>query len=107
MASEGLRCTSGGRYHHACGSTDKGDPVRLLTRFFKSAYQQVVTVALGDGPNDIPMLLAADIPVIVSNAASGRTSEVHERVPHARVTAGQGPAGWREAIEEVLGGGRP
>jgi len=102
MAGEGLRCASGGRYHHACGPTDKGEPVRLLTGFFKSADEEVVTVALGDGPNDIPMLLAADIPIVVSNPASGATSKVLRRVPGARVTARPGPEGWREAIEELI-----
>jgi len=102
MATVGLRCTSGGRYHHACGLTDKGDAVRLLTRFFRSAHREVTTVALGDGPNDIPMLLAADIPIVVSNAAGGATSEVLRRVPGARVTDRDGPEGWREAIGELL-----
>jgi len=102
LASEGFRCTSGGRYHHACGLTDKGDGVRLLTGFFKSAYRDVVTVGIGDGPNDIPMLLAADIPIVVSNRASGTTAEVLQSVPGARVTDREGPDGWREAISELL-----
>jgi mannosyl-3-phosphoglycerate phosphatase len=102
MASEGLRCTSGGRYHHACGPTDKGVPVRLLTPLLRSAYEEVVTVALGDGPNDVPMLLAADIPIIVSNPTSGATPEGLRRVPGARVTARPGPDGWQEAIAELV-----
>ena len=86
-------------------------PAGPRTRAFPSACspassgprtEEVVTVALGDGPNDIPMLLAADIPIIVSNPASGATSEVLRRVPGALVTARPGPEGWRDAIAELI-----
>ena len=103
LAKAGLRCSVGGRYHHASGATDKGMAVRLLTPFFKRTWGDIVTIGLGDGPNDVPMLRSVDRPVIVSNPASGTTPEVLSQVPGARVTIAPGPQGWREAITGLLG----
>ena len=103
MASEGLRHTAGGRYHHASGRTDKGRAVALLSRCFAREHGEITTVGLGDGPNDVPLLRAVNIPIVISNPASGRTGEVLRQVPGARATSRPGPAGWHEAITGLLG----
>lgn len=102
MTSAGLCHSAGGRYHHASGPADKGYAVKLLARFFRQAHGAVTTVGLGDGPNDVPMLLAVDIPIVVSNRASGATADVVRQVPGARATRRDGPEGWRDAIEDLL-----
>jgi len=102
MSAAGLQHTAGGRYHHAGGDTDKGLAAGVLLRFFSKAYGDVVTVGLGDGLNDVPLLRAVQVPIVVSNAASGATSEVLRRVTGARVTRRDGPDGWSEAISELL-----
>ena len=103
LSSAGLRSTMGGRYHHATGATDKGVAVALLRRFFRWAHGDIVAIGLGDGPNDVSFLRRVEIPVVVSNPETGATPGVLQQVPAARVTAGAGPVGWREAIAGILG----
>ena len=103
LAAAGLQATEGGRYHHAGGPTDKGVAVGLLLRFYRWALGQVVSVGLGDGPNDASFLRRVDIPIVVSNRAGGSTERVSRLVPSARVTAAEGPAGWHEAMARIMG----
>jgi mannosyl-3-phosphoglycerate phosphatase len=102
MAGAGLRHSAGGRYHHASGHTDKGVAVNALRRLFTRAHGEILTVGLGDGLNDVPLLREVQIPVVVSNAAAGATDQVAQRVAGARVTVEGGPRGWRQAIAELL-----
>lgn len=89
LERRGLRWTRGGRFHHVFERGGKGEAVRGYLGRFPGAR----SVAIGDAPNDIPMLEAVDEPVIV---LSPRTPELRERLPHAVVTVRPGPAGWNE-----------
>lgn len=102
VVQHGLQTTQGGRFRHVIAHTDKGMALRwLVTQYrqqFPNIYWQVV--ALGDSPNDLPMLQAADIGVYVPNL---------HRQPFALtdvqrlVTAPQpGPAGWAAALADLL-----
>ncbi len=105
LSAAGLRATEGGRYHHVGGPTDKGVAVSLLLRFFRWAHGQLVSVGLGDGPNDVPFLRLVDLAFVVANPVSGATERVSRQVPSARVTTAAGPAGWHEAMAGILGNG--
>ncbi len=98
----GLRCTEGGRFHHVTGWADKGAGVAALRGLFERAHRDVLTIGLGDGPNDVSFLLEVDIPVVVVNRASGATEDLVRRVPGARVTAAEGPLGWGDAVNRIL-----
>jgi len=99
----GLRFVSGGRFDHAAGLACKGLAVVALRDLYRRQFGSVTTVGLGDGPNDIALLRAVDVPLVVLNPA-GNTAAVARRVPTARVTRGAGPAGWSEAVNEILDG---
>ncbi|MFP4037925.1 MAG: HAD-IIB family hydrolase, partial [Desulfobacteraceae bacterium] len=100
-ASElGLRVTRGGRFFHLFGGTDKGEAVERLIDWFKELRGKVLTIGLGDGPNDIPMLLRVDIAVLIRSCRPAE--EVAAKVPGIRITAAAGPAGWNEAVLELL-----
>ena len=104
MAAQHLRCVRGGRFVHVMGQFDKADAVAgLLQRFERrDGPGKVVSVALGDGPNDLEMLALADVAVVVK----GRHGHPMPLQSGSRVirTTEHGPAGWREAVLEILDG---
>jgi mannosyl-3-phosphoglycerate phosphatase len=98
----GLRCIQGGRFLHLMGQTDKADAVGLLLDAYHRKWPQaeLTSVALGDGPNDLDMLRAADVAVVIR----GKHSHAMPLDGHARVVSPdhRGPAGWLSAIEDML-----
>lgn len=101
IVREGKRATAGGRFHHIMGASDKAAAVRLLTTLYRRQFGKTMTVGLGDAPNDASFLAEVDVPVAIS---STRVDELLARVPQARVTRRNGPAGWNEAILDILDG---
>jgi mannosyl-3-phosphoglycerate phosphatase len=99
---KGLRITRGGRFFHLTGDSDKGVATRQLVRLYQAAWQHPIrTVGLGDSLNDLPLLQAVDMPVLVRK----KNGEVDENVMaqmKARCTRNAGPWGWNEAIAELL-----
>lgn len=66
IAAEGLHCVlGGGRYFHLTGANDKGAATRILSRLYSQAFDTVETYAVGDGPNDLPMLKVVDKPFFI------------------------------------------
>ena len=103
LEADGLRWTRGGRFLHVTGGADKGNAVTALARLYRRAEPAVVTVGLGDGMNDQPMLAAVDVPVIVRNRVADPAGDLVRAVPSAKVTDSEGPAGWAAAVLAVLG----
>jgi mannosyl-3-phosphoglycerate phosphatase len=101
---EGLRITRGGRFSHLTGNHDKGQSVRVLLDLFRREGDWRA-VALGDGPNDLPMLEAVDIPILVQHPDGTHDPDV--RGPKIIRVDGIGPVGWNRAILEVLTDGTP
>lgn len=96
---EGLRWTQG-RFFHLMGDHHKGRALNILRSLYERGSGPVTTVGIGDSLNDLPFLLAVDRPVLVRNR-SGR----HDRrlaAPGLLRTRGIGPAGWNEAVLELL-----
>ncbi len=99
----GLHCTAGGRFAHVSGTTDKGRPVGVLRMLYRrTGRKRVVMVGLGDALNDLSLLRAVEVPIIVRNHAAGVTEELSRAVPYARVSDEEGPNGWRQAVEQVI-----
>lgn len=101
---QGLRVTRGGRFFHLTGSSDKGTAAHQLIRLYQAAWQQpICTAGLGDSLNDLPLLQAVEVPVL----ARKKNGEVDESVlaqVKAQITKQPGPAGWNEAVLEILQG---
>jgi len=102
LASDGLQLVSGGRWHTVTASgADKGKAlVRVMERWRSATGAvDVPSIAVGDGPNDVTMLRAADRAFLVSRR-DGRSPALRgaERLP------GIGPAGFAELVDRLLGG---
>ena len=97
IEEQGKRWTRGGVFYHITGHNDKARAVLSLISFYRRKYSEVVTLGLGDGPNDAPFLRVVDIPILVR---SRFLAQLKERVPHGMVTAESGPRGWNQAVLE-------
>lgn len=103
LARHGMRLLAGGRFLHVMGETDKAAGMRWLVERYRGCWpqQEIVSIALGDSPNDLAMLRAADIPVVIPAVDAEPL-----RLPPSSATVYPdlpGPAGWQQAIDKILG----
>jgi mannosyl-3-phosphoglycerate phosphatase len=103
--ARGLRCTSGGRFHHLMGPNDKGLACRHLIDFYRRRHDSVITVAIGDSLNDLPMLAEADRPILVQRADG--THDPAVTLPNLTRAPGIGPVGWNRSVLDVLQSVKP
>ncbi|AZZ89882.1 HAD-IIB family hydrolase [Hahella sp. KA22] len=96
----GLQILRGGRFLHVMGQFNKATAMQWLTELYAERCGETpVSMALGDSHNDIAMLNAADIAVVVRSPSHLPPSlERKERI----LTKKFGPEGWAEAVEQVL-----
>ena len=95
ITSEGRRWTRSDRFFHITGNNDKATAVRLLIGLYRRQWEDLVTVGLGDAPNDAEFLNSVDRPILVR---SHYTGQLRLAVPQGTVTRLPGAAGWNEAI---------
>jgi mannosyl-3-phosphoglycerate phosphatase len=96
---EGKRWTSGGRFFHIMGESDKAVAVRLLAVLYRRSSGAVITVGLGDAPNDAGFLAEVDVPIVL---ASAHAAELRALVPHSRLADRPGPVGWNHEVLALL-----
>jgi mannosyl-3-phosphoglycerate phosphatase len=100
VEQRGLTITEGGRFFHLNGKNDKGQATQKLMSFYKRLHGNIVSVALGDSPNDFSMLKCSDYPVLVR---SKRNFEgLKKLIPRLMVTGEMGPKGWNTALLDIL-----
>jgi mannosyl-3-phosphoglycerate phosphatase len=96
---KGLNVTKG-RIYHLLGQSDKGKAVSMLIDLYKQEYGALTTVGLGDSPNDLPMLEAVDIPIVVQKAdGTYDPSLTSKKLIKAK---GVGPEGWNSIIKDLI-----
>jgi len=98
----GLRLVQGGRFWHVMGTFDKAEGARFLLSRYQECFgnEPVITIALGDSPNDQRMLEEADIPVVISGANSEQLQFSPTR--HAMRSLRPGPEGWNACVLNLL-----
>jgi len=69
---EGLFLTRGGRYFHLSDGCDKGKAVTVLKTLYSKMFENVLTYAVGDSPNDVPMLKMVDNPFFIRKNPTSR-----------------------------------
>ena len=94
-----------GSFFHLLGDSDKGKAVALLIGFFRQKYGEISSIAVGDGPNDIPMLELVDHPILVRKPDGNHDSRVD--IPRLIRAEGIGPEGWNSALLGLLSGLEP
>jgi mannosyl-3-phosphoglycerate phosphatase len=98
----GANVVQGGRFIHIGGYCDKGQALIWLTEQYRENANNpaIMTIALGDGENDSPMLEAADIAVQIRSPAHN-FPKLYRQFKTTR-TQLYGPQGWAEAIQILL-----
>ncbi|GGB97032.1 mannosyl-3-phosphoglycerate phosphatase [Marinobacterium zhoushanense] len=101
LATQGLHCLQGGRFLSVLGAeADKGRALERLKNLYRPLLGETpLVIALGDSDNDVAMLEAADIAVVIANP--------HRPAPvvHANeviYSQAAGPAGWNNVIQVLL-----
>jgi len=98
----GASVLQGGRFLHVSGHCDKGRALRWLTRQYQADEpgSTFTTVAAGDSQNDVAMLEAADIALIIRSPVN--EMPVINRNQHCLRSSAYGPEGWVEGMRIVL-----
>ena len=98
LLKNGWVLSKGGRFHTLLSAqADKGRAMRWLADVFQDNLPIApVLVAIGDSPNDFPMLETADFPFLVQRH-DGTWAELE--LPHLNRVAGIGPKGFSTVIQ--------
>lgn len=106
--SLGFRVLVGDRFSHLIGgNAGKGAAVKKLQQYYQQNYQQtaatdsaekMITVGLGNSPNDLEMLEAVDIPIVIPSRKGPHPGLADRGWQVAPV---HGPTGWAIMVQEI------
>lgn len=89
-----------GKFFHMLGNSDKGKAVSILIDLYKRNFGEITTVAIGDSPNDIPMLERVDYPAIVQKPDGSYDTQIN--ISNLKRVDGIGPEGWNKIIIDLI-----
>jgi predicted mannosyl-3-phosphoglycerate phosphatase (HAD superfamily) len=95
-----LSLTRGGRFWQVSLGSDKGRATALLLDYLRQMDPGVVSLGLGDSPNDFPFLREVDVPYLVSRPDGG-VAPGWRKEGFLRAGA-PGPEGWNRVVGGVL-----
>ena len=105
LAQKGISARQGGRYLTLSFGATKADWMSKIQQDFapKAQTSKVQTMALGDAPNDVEMICAADFGVVIKNTHGAGIPPLGE-VAEASIirTTLSGPAGWNIEVQARL-----
>lgn len=101
LAKAGIRVLRGGRFLHLMGEVDKADGLVCARALYEKQQPKVdwKTIAVGDSANDLAMLEAADIALVIPHADGPHILPKAPRVVHASRPATKG---WNDTILTLL-----
>jgi mannosyl-3-phosphoglycerate phosphatase len=105
LLAKGIKCRQGGRFLTLSYGKTKADHMQqIIDQLYKSCDKPTI-VALGDAPNDIEMLQAADIGIVIDNPAGtslrGAFDEAEGKIAYS---TSPGPVGWNEMVMALFDG---
>jgi mannosyl-3-phosphoglycerate phosphatase len=91
----GLTLSRGGRFYSVKGQHNKGEAAMKLARLFAKNNRRIITVGIGDSPNDLPLLSVVYVPLLVQ-----RPDKTWQKLSISGVknVEGIGPIGWTNAM---------
>lgn len=101
LGCRGLTCTFGGKLYGVMGPNDKGKAIAILTELYRKERGDIHTIGIGDSLNDIPLLSAVDLPILVQKPG-GTWEDIN--LPNIYRAKGIGPVGWNKVIVKLLKG---
>lgn len=103
LKPQGYKITQGGRFYHLMSEGGKDKAVQILIDKFKKKYEtdRVVSIALGDGPNDADMLGAVDYGVKIPNE-KGVNFNIENPQGQIIDAPYAGPRGWNACVHSLL-----
>lgn len=103
LAPKGYKITQGGRFYHLMSNGGKDHALSILVKKFQMASpdQRIISIALGDGPNDADMIGAATYGVKIPND-KGAVFDVENPKGTMINAPYEGPAGWSASIHSLL-----
>jgi mannosyl-3-phosphoglycerate phosphatase len=96
----GLNLTLGGRFYHLHAKNDKGKAVERLINWYGEDHPEILSIGLGDSPNDFSMLERVNYPVLIRS--SEQYHGLDKKIPGLRRTREPGPKGWNLAVLDIL-----
>jgi len=103
LAEKGVTAKQGGRYLTLSFGATKADRMHEITDRYSAGGKRPRTLALGDAPNDIEMLEAADMGVVVTNPHTRPLPELDgESIGRIVRTRKSGPEGWNEIVLRII-----
>ncbi len=99
IAQLGFKVTKGA-FYHILGDSNKGKAVSILSDLYRRALGNIVTIGLGDSPNDLPMLECMDYPVLVQRPDGSYDPAISLR--NLIRAEGIGPSGWNNAVVALV-----
>jgi mannosyl-3-phosphoglycerate phosphatase len=91
-----------GEFFHIMGNSDKGRAVGIVKTLYKKKDGKLITIALGDSPNDIEMLQNVDHPIVVQKKDGTYNRHVTRNIKGVIKANGIGPEGWNRAVIELM-----
>lgn len=93
-----LTTLEGGRFISIQSQFDKGEAMKWWQA--RQNPPLPFLIALGDSPNDLSLLAAADVAVVIK---SGKSDQLDPQGPATIIrTSLPGPAGWNDGIRQIL-----
>ncbi len=107
LDAAGLIAIQGGRFFTLMPRTSKAERMaKVIAHYRQQSGGPVRTVALGDAPNDLAMLEAADIGIIIANPShTSLPITERERQGSIRLSQQAGPKGWNTMINQLVATG--
>lgn len=100
---QGLVAQQGGRFLSLSFGGNKAEQMAEIRKRHEISHNPVFSIALGDAENDVAMLEAADLGVIIPNPTHKGIPRLSGEANGSIIRASSvGPTGWNETIKTII-----